>query len=66
MLTETQIDEMVMQKYPVTEEEQRCSYVRILMGNVRGDYKTKLIKQNNEPGTAPGIQPIESAPVETV
>lgn len=66
MEMESEIDALVMGKYPVTEEENRCGYVRTLMIKVRADYKAKLIKQRNEAGTTQGIQPAESTQAEAI
>lgn len=56
-----EIEDKVMEKYPVTEEESRCQMIKDFMKKVRDSYREKLKKgiPVNEPGKQENIQPAQ-------
>lgn len=55
-----EIEDEVMKRFPVTEEEQRCEAIKAFMKKVRGSYREKLKNKGraaiHEPGKQETIQ----------
>jgi hypothetical protein len=59
METVIDVEAMVMQRFPVLEEEANCWTSRTLRNAARHDYRLKLLKQQRESNEQKEIQPNE-------
>jgi len=57
VIEESDIDNMVMAKYPVDPDEEGCAFLRNLRNAARHDYKLKLLRKMYEQKAKNDIQP---------